>query len=152
MPVFNDFSSFSVFFHPPKIPFPLGFFEDFFSIKQDTFLIPKLLITFLKELVVGQGSFSAECTGLLRFYTWNGILLDMYDPDNQLLNSVFLVISGPLQEYFTSLISLQSSTKHIDTVWYINAVRIFGLIFNLLKRSVTISVSEKKILKAYQYK
>ena len=45
-----------------KIPFPLGSFEDFFS-KKDTFLILKLLITFLKELVVGQGSFSAKCTG-----------------------------------------------------------------------------------------
>ena len=31
---------------------------------QDTFLILKLLITFLKELVVGQWSFSAKCTGL----------------------------------------------------------------------------------------
>ena len=31
--------------------------------KQDTFMILKLLITFLKELVVGQVSFSAKCTG-----------------------------------------------------------------------------------------
>ena len=53
-------------FHPPKIPFPLRFFlEDFFfSIKQDTFLILKLLLPFLKELVLGQGSFLAKCTGL----------------------------------------------------------------------------------------
>ena len=58
------FDIFRIFFHPPKIPFPLGFFVDFFSIKQDTFLILKLLITFLKDLVVGQGSFSAKCTGL----------------------------------------------------------------------------------------
>ena len=36
--------------------------------KLDTFLIPKLFITFLKELVVGQGSFSAECTGLLYLF------------------------------------------------------------------------------------
>ena len=33
--------------------------------KQDTFLILKLLITFLKELVVDQGSFSAICTGIM---------------------------------------------------------------------------------------
>ena len=32
--------------------------------KQDTFLILKLSITFIKELFVGQGSFSAKCTGL----------------------------------------------------------------------------------------
>ena len=44
-----------------KIPFPLGTFEDFFSMKQDTFLILKLLLTFLKELVLGKGSFSAKC-------------------------------------------------------------------------------------------
>ena len=36
------------------------FFEDFFSRKHDTFLILKLLIKFLKELVVGQGLFSAK--------------------------------------------------------------------------------------------
>ena len=36
----------------------------FFSIKQDTFLILKLLITFLKEIVDGQRSFSAKSTGL----------------------------------------------------------------------------------------
>ena len=35
-----------------------------FSMKQDTCLILKLLITFLKELVMGQGSFSAKCTHL----------------------------------------------------------------------------------------
>ena len=34
---------------------PRNFFEDFFSIKQDKFLILKLLTTFLKELVVGSG-------------------------------------------------------------------------------------------------
>ena len=33
--------------------------------KQDTFLILKLLITFLKELVVDQGSLSAICTGIM---------------------------------------------------------------------------------------
>ena len=37
-----------------------NFFEDFFSMKHDTFLILKLLIKFLKELVVGQGLFSAK--------------------------------------------------------------------------------------------
>ena len=47
-----------------KIPFPLRFFEDFFSIKQDIFLILKLLLTFFKELVVGEGSFSAKCPRL----------------------------------------------------------------------------------------
>ena len=36
------------------------FFKDFFSMKHDTFLILKLLIQFLKELVVGQGLFSAK--------------------------------------------------------------------------------------------
>ena len=36
------------------------FFEDFFSLKHVTFLILKLLIKFLKELVVGQGLFSAK--------------------------------------------------------------------------------------------
>ena len=52
---FSDFSSFFVFFlTPKKYHFPSDFFfEDFFSIKQDTFLILKLLITFLKESVVG---------------------------------------------------------------------------------------------------
>ena len=39
---------------------PWIFFEDFFSMKHDTFLILKLLIKFLKELVVGQGLFSAK--------------------------------------------------------------------------------------------
>ena len=32
--------------------------------KQDTFLIIKLLMTVLKELIMGQGSFLAKCTGL----------------------------------------------------------------------------------------
>ena len=41
------------------------FFEDFFSMKHDTFLILKLLIKFLKELVVGQGLFSAKSPCLL---------------------------------------------------------------------------------------
>ena len=44
---------------------PWNFFEDFFSMKQDTFLILKLLLTFLKELVVGKGSFSAKCPRLI---------------------------------------------------------------------------------------
>ena len=33
--------------------------------KQDTFLILKLLIIFLNELNVSQGSFPAKCTGLI---------------------------------------------------------------------------------------
>ena len=41
------------------------FFEDFFSMKHDTFLILELLIKFLKELVVGQGLFSAKSPCLL---------------------------------------------------------------------------------------
>ena len=41
------------------------FFEDFFSVKHDTCLILKLLINFLKELVVGQGLFSAKSPCLL---------------------------------------------------------------------------------------
>ena len=45
-----------------KFHFPLDLLRTF-SLKKDTFLILKLLITFLKELVVGQGSFSAKCTG-----------------------------------------------------------------------------------------
>ena len=56
-------------FSPPKNTIsPQIFFEDFFSIQQDTFLILKLLITFLKELVLGQGSFSAKCTGLFSYF------------------------------------------------------------------------------------
>ena len=47
------FFIFRIFCTPQKYHFPSEFFEDFFSIKQDTFLILKLLITFLKELVVG---------------------------------------------------------------------------------------------------
>ena len=43
--------------------------------KLDTFLIPKLLITILKELVVGQGSFSAKYTGLLYLF-----LFCLFDP------------------------------------------------------------------------
>ena len=62
------FFIFRIFFTPPpqkkKYHFPSDIFEDYFSIKQDTFLILKLLIKFLKELVLGQGSFSAKCTGL----------------------------------------------------------------------------------------
>ena len=46
-----------------KKTFPLDFWG-LFSMKQDTFLMLKLLITFLKELVMGQGSFSAKCTHL----------------------------------------------------------------------------------------
>ena len=64
LPVFGDFSSFFICYHPEKIPFPSEFLG-LFSMKQDTFLILKLLTTFLKELVVGQGSFTAKCTGLL---------------------------------------------------------------------------------------
>ena len=62
------FGIFRNFSPHPQIPFPLGFFEDFFSIKQDTFLILKLLITFLKDLVVSQGSFSTKCTGLFKTF------------------------------------------------------------------------------------
>ena len=58
------FFIFRIFFGPKKYHFPSDFFEDLFSITQETFLILKLLITFLKELVVGQGSFSAKCTDL----------------------------------------------------------------------------------------
>ena len=47
------FFIFRIFFHPQKIPFPLRFFGGLFSIKQDTLLILKVLITFLKEL--GEG-------------------------------------------------------------------------------------------------
>ena len=63
MPVFSDFLHLS-YFTPPKNTISPQIFRTFFSIKQDTFLILKLLITFLKELVVGQGSFWAKCTGL----------------------------------------------------------------------------------------
>ena len=38
--------------------------------KQDTILILKVLITFLKKLVMGQGSFSAKCTGLKNQLTY----------------------------------------------------------------------------------
>ena len=58
------FFIFRIFFTPKNTISPRIFFEDFFSIKQDTFLILKLLLTFLKELVVGQGLFSAKFTGL----------------------------------------------------------------------------------------
>ena len=58
------FVIFRIFFTPQKYHFPSDFFYFFFFIKQDTFLILKLLIAFLKELVLGQGSFSAKCTGL----------------------------------------------------------------------------------------
>ena len=51
---------------PPKYHFLSDFLRTFFSIKQDNFLILKLLITFLKESVVCQGSFSAKCSGLIR--------------------------------------------------------------------------------------
>ena len=55
------FFIFRIFFTPKNTISP----RIFFSIKQDTFLTLKLLITFLKELGVGQGSFSAKCTGLI---------------------------------------------------------------------------------------
>ena len=47
------FFIFRIFSTPKNTISPRKFFEDFFSIKQDTFLILKLLITFLKELVLG---------------------------------------------------------------------------------------------------
>ena len=53
-----------IFSPPKKKKFHSDCFWGLFSIKQDTFLILKLLITFVKELVLGQGSFSAKCTGL----------------------------------------------------------------------------------------
>ena len=44
----------------------------------------KLLITFLKELVVGQGSFSAKCTGLTDEYKINKILKEcLYDKEHK---------------------------------------------------------------------
>ena len=46
---------------------PWIFFEDIFSVKHDTFLILKLLITFLKELVVVQGLFSAKSPCLFAY-------------------------------------------------------------------------------------
>ena len=50
------------------------FFEDFFSVKHDTFLILKLLIKFLKELVVGQGLFSAKSPCLyLKFHEYRKV-------------------------------------------------------------------------------
>ena len=45
------------------------FFEDFFSMKHDIFLILKLWIKFLKELVVGQGLFSAKSPCLFVSYS-----------------------------------------------------------------------------------
>ena len=45
---------------------PWIFFEDFFFMKHYTFLILKLLIKFLKELVVGQGLFSAKSPCLFK--------------------------------------------------------------------------------------
>ena len=66
MIIFSGFQRFFLhflyFFHPQNT-ISSRFFEDFFSVNQDTFLILKLLITFLKELVLGQVSFSAKCTG-----------------------------------------------------------------------------------------
>ena len=50
------------------------FFEDFFSMNHDTFLILKLLIQFLKELVVGQGLFLAKSPCLLGY---RGLLATM---------------------------------------------------------------------------
>ena len=47
------FFIFRIFSTPKNTISPRNFFEDFFSIKKDTFMILKLLITFLKELVVG---------------------------------------------------------------------------------------------------
>ena len=48
---------------------PWIFFEDFFSMKHDTFLILKLLIKFLKELVVGRGLLIAYELQALHKYT-----------------------------------------------------------------------------------
>ena len=61
----SDFPSFFRIFTPEKIHLPCDFL-DFFSVKQDTFLILKLLIKFFNELVIGQRSFLAICTGLKR--------------------------------------------------------------------------------------
>ena len=60
------------------------FFEDFFSMKHDTFLILKLLMKFLKELVVGQGLFSAKSPCLLvndDVYTKFGLILSICSQD-----------------------------------------------------------------------
>ena len=51
----------SFIFHPK---FPLWDILQTFSVHQDTFLILKLLIKFLKELVIGQWSFLAKCIHL----------------------------------------------------------------------------------------
>ena len=73
---FRPFFSFFVFLSPQKNTISAqNFFEDFFSMKQDTVLILKLLITYLKELVVGQGSFSAKCIGLFIQINWKCIFL-----------------------------------------------------------------------------
>ena len=50
---FKRSSSFFVFFTTPKNTISALIFLGLFSMKQDTFLILKLLIKFLKELVVG---------------------------------------------------------------------------------------------------
>ena len=58
---------FSYLFSPLKNTISPQIFKDFFSIKQDTFLILKLLITFLKESVVGQWSlWATDVTVLVR--------------------------------------------------------------------------------------
>ena len=57
-PIFSNFSSFVAFFHPQNYHFPTDFLRTFFM-KQDTILIIKLLITVLRGLIMGQGSFSA---------------------------------------------------------------------------------------------
>ena len=47
--------------------------------KQGTFLLLKLLITFLNELVMGQLSFSAKCTGLLLHIYFKSMALQQCD-------------------------------------------------------------------------
>ena len=72
------FVIFRIFFTPKNTIFPQIFLRELFSIKQDIFLILKLWITFLKELVVSQGSFLAKCTGLYSIHTdvMSGVVLE----------------------------------------------------------------------------
>ena len=51
--------------------------------KQDTFLILKLLLTFLKELVVGKWSFSAKCPRLLEIIAVCDLKVGRYSELNE---------------------------------------------------------------------
>ena len=64
MSVFSDFSSFFVVVSPPKIPFPHRcFLRTFFN---ETGHLPdtKTVENISQGISVGQGSFTAKCTGL----------------------------------------------------------------------------------------